>query len=159
MSWPRKVLRMGGAIWEGTSGTQVVASRWVLAGQVSMNETPDPQSVSAEEGGMAWCQAVKGHSGDRQLGHSTSSLRKGSRRGHIYEQGFKQIKAQSHLVGSAPRSILWGPGLSQVSYSVTMWQCCHPSRLTLSSLRAFFTFCSVLYFWGFKWRTEKALIS
>lgn len=85
-----------------------------------MNETPDPQSVSAEKGGMAWCQVVKGHSGNRQLGHSTPSLREGSRRGHIYEQGFKQIKAQSHPVGSTPRSILRGPGLSHVSYSVTM---------------------------------------
>ena len=38
----------------------------------------------------------------------------------VPEQGFKQVKAQSYPVGSAPRRAPWGPGLFWVSYSTML---------------------------------------
>lgn len=127
MSWPAKVLTMGAAAWEGTSGTQMMASRSV---QVI-------KPIRVEQARWAWMRLlIHGLYQHRKAawpdarqsrvilvaGNQVISDQSwySSRRGHIYEQSFKQVKSQSHSVCIIPRRVFWGPGLFWIFYSTIL---------------------------------------
>lgn len=117
------------AAWEGTSGTQVVAhaipsdqmteTNQNLAGQVSMNVTPD--AVSSRRG---WLGLVPGSwRVTLATGNWVTADQgwwQGSRGGHDYEHGFKWVQAQLRPVCYSTKESSMGCRAFRVSCSTML---------------------------------------